>query len=63
MWLLWYALRMGMTRAEAMRQPVGKLRLLTAIQQVKCEGAKFRDLREFDPERDDLEDFLPGLFD
>lgn len=61
MWLLWYALRMGMTHAEAMRQPVGTLRLLTAIQQVKTEGAKFRDLREFDPERDDLEDFLPGL--
>ena len=61
MWLLWYALRMGFTHAEAMRQPVGKLRLLTAIQQFKVEGAKLRDLREFNPEKDDLEDFLPGL--
>ncbi len=62
MWLLWYALRIGMTYAEAMRQPVKQLRLLTAIQQFKCEGMKFRDLREFDPEKDELEDFLPGLF-
>ena len=61
MWLLWYALRVGLSHAEAMRQPVGKLRLLTAIQQVKCEGARFRDLREFDPEKDELEDFLTGL--
>ena len=61
MWLLWYALRMGMTYADAMRQPVGRLRLLTAMEQVKCEGARFRDLREFDPERDDLDEFLPGL--
>ena len=61
MWLLWYALRMGYSYEAAMRQPVGRLRLLTAIQQVKTEGMKFRDLREFDPERDELEDFLPGL--
>lgn len=61
MWLLWYALRVGLNHAEAMRQPVGKLRLLAAIQQVKCEGLKFQDLREFDPEKDELEDFLPGL--
>ena len=63
MWLLWYALRMGLSYAEAMRQPVGMLRLLTAMQQVKTEGMKFRDCREFDPEKDDLEEICPGLFD
>ena len=62
MWLLWYALRMGMTYSEAMRQPVGRLRLLAAMQQVKCEGMKFTDRREFDPETDDLEEICPELF-
>jgi hypothetical protein len=59
---LWYALRMGMSYQDAMRQPVGRLRLLTAIQQVKCEGMRFADRREFDPEKDDLEELCPALF-
>lgn len=45
-----------------MRQPTGRLRLLTAIEQVKTEGAHFTDNREFDPETMELEEFIPGLF-
>lgn len=62
MWLLWYALRMGFSYEEAMRQPTGRLRLLKAMQQVKTEGAEFVDNRVFDPETMELEEFIPGLF-
>ena len=62
MWLLWYALRIGLGYEEALRQTTGRLRLLMAITQVKTEGAEFVDNREFDPETMELEEFIPGLF-
>lgn len=58
MWLLWYALRMGFGYEAAMRQPVGRLRLLTAMEQVKCEGAVFVDKREYNPRTMDLDEEL-----
>ena len=45
-----------------MRQPTGRLRLMMAIEQYKTERAHFVDNREFDPESDELEEFIPGLF-
>lgn len=60
--LLWYAMQSGLSREEALRIPTGEARLLSAIYQVKREGAHFVDNREFDPETMELENFIPGLF-
>jgi hypothetical protein len=57
-WLLWYALRIGMDYEAAMRQPTGRIRLLIAIEQVKTEGARFVDLRPYDPATMDLDEEL-----
>lgn len=59
--MLWYALRIGMSYEAAMRQPIKRLELLTAIQQVKCEGMKFVDNREYKPEKMTVKDLFPDI--
>lgn len=42
MWLLWYALRVGLSKQEALDSPIGELIDLMRIEQVKHEGAKVK---------------------
>lgn len=42
MWLLWYALRVGLSKQEALDSPIGELVDLMRIEQIKHEGAKLR---------------------
>lgn len=37
-WLLWYGLRIGLTRTETLTIPVGELMSLIAVHQIKVEG-------------------------
>lgn len=41
-WFLWYGLKIGLTYEQTYTLPVGELRTLIAIQQIKYEGAKPR---------------------
>lgn len=52
---------MGMEYDVAMRWPMGKLSDLMAIQQIKEEGAKWIDIRIYDPETMNSYDAIPNL--
>lgn len=42
MWLLWYALRVGLSKEEALDSRMGELIDLMRIEQIKHEGARLR---------------------
>lgn len=52
-WFLWYGLKVGLTRQEALNEPFGGLLDLIAIHQIKVEGAKRKKTAE-DQEREFL---------
>ena len=54
-WLIWYGLKIGLSYTETLDLPVGELKTLIAIEQIKCEG-----LDEKLPENG-LGEFLPDL--
>lgn len=60
-WLLWYGLKVGLGYEAALRQPLGRILDLMAIEQVKHEGAELKDNRRFDPDEMTLEDLIPDL--
>ena len=56
---MYYGLRIGMGYEAAMRQPVGRMRELMALEQIKREGARYVDDREYDPETMTVRDIFP----
>lgn len=50
---------MGMSYEAAMRQPVGLMLELTALDQIKREGARYVDDRKYNPETMRVSDIFP----
>lgn len=49
-WYLWYAMACGLSREEAYNTPFGQVQDLTAIYQIKEEGAEYRPVLSRDEE-------------
>ena len=50
---------MGMGYEAAMRQPVGRMRELMALEQIKREGASYVDNRQYNPDSMSVADLFP----
>lgn len=59
---MWYALRIGFSYEEALDQPVSRVQTLMAIEQIKCEGARFAEdpFAVFDSETMDIDEVFPN---
>lgn len=47
---MWYAMACGLSREEALATPFGEVQDLTAIYQIKQEGAEYREILSRDEE-------------
>lgn len=61
---MWYALRIGFSYEEALRQPVSRILTLMAIEQIKAEGAHpagqgLGEFEVFDNETMDIDELFP----
>lgn len=61
---MWYALHMGFSYEEALRQPVSRVLTLMAIEQIKAEGARpagegLGEFEVFDNETMDIDELFP----
>lgn len=45
-WFLWYGLRLGLTYDQTLDLPMGELRDLISVEQIKYEGARLRESDE-----------------